>query len=135
MPYKDRARHKLVMRASKRAKRHGPDWRGFVWKYGFACANILEDGCLVDKALEFHHPLDGTWEDYDNTRVLLCKECHRKMHNGGFSRARGYDALVAEDCEKEMELCGGMWAWVKRYNVGRSLPEGERPVMPLKLFV
>lgn len=135
MPYKDPSRRQLVVRSSMRARRHGKDWRGIAWKYGITCANTGKaefPDCLEELKLEFHEPNNGTYEHPGvGERILLCKTCHRQVHGERFDEKRGYDGMVREDCELEMEICGGYWAWVKRYNVGSSLREGERPEPPL----
>lgn len=112
----------LYKRNWARTKKHG-DWRRTAWNSGFVCAaapgdGTFPDGCYYDYSLEFHEPFGEQLGLMENprfqTRVMLCKNCHRVEHNMRFSLARGAASLVHIDIEKEI-MDMGYRNWLKEY--------------------
>jgi len=136
MAYKQSERYKRLHRGIVRKQRHGADWRGIAWKYGFSCANHVSKGhpdCLGDEELEFHEPFGEARQPTMfklQARVLLCKPCHLEEHiteySNGFPLERGQVSMLVEDVYAEMEDTGGYWRWLHKYDVGHSLAPADQ---------
>lgn len=114
-------RRRQAARDRNRVERHGPDWRGIVAYYNFACATcqgedeveIHESFSEVKGAIHFNCNHMMQW------RILLCIHCHCSEHNGRFSPKRGKPSLYLEDVRREIAECGSSReAWMAIFGVG-----------------
>ena len=102
-----------------RTRRYG-NWRQIFLSADGMCQGKLEDGgtCGETTNLEFHEEYDGCMV---KSVTLLCPIHHQLRHielgDTVTINPRAHRSCLQEDVQEEMEQCGGLEGWIRKYEL------------------